>query len=503
MNNQAKENWDVIVVGAGTAGMPTAIFAAQRGAKVLLIEQDTKVGGTLHYSGGQMAATGTRLHKERGIDDSPQEFLDDMRRICHDTFDEPMFRIHAENSGDTIDWLLDLNYNVDPECPGVLMVHEPYFTRRSFWSPDEGKGLINCIEPALMAEVEKGGIELRLGMECIELRRDDSGAVIGVRTKTIMGTEKTKEGTEHDYNGDNVVVTSGGYAANRDLFKKYSPHTPHYSSTNPNSQGKGIKLLDAVGAKIEGGENAIPSYGCVLDDPNDPMCSTYIGGEGNALSGYVWLDTAPQSRQPWEVHVNINGERFLREDIPSVDDRELALEKQPEWRHFLVFDEGVRQNAPKITPFWTNEEFKAALGTHPSFLKADTLDDLANQMGVDADTLDATIHRYNGFVADQKDPDFGRECLPKQIKKAPFYAIQCVGMSVMSSAGVVTDETFNVVDTNGKAIPNLYAAGEVLGFGRMGGHAFIPGGSVTPALTFGRLLGQSILQWRRNTDAAD
>jgi fumarate reductase flavoprotein subunit len=166
-----------------------------------------------------------------------------------------------------------------------------------------------------------------------------------------------------------------------------------------------------------------------------------------------------------------------------------------------VFDEGVRQNAPKITAFWTDEEFKAALGTHPSFLKADSLEDLAAQMNVDTETFLATAERYNGFVRDGKDPDFGRECLPKQIMKPPYYAIRCVGMSVMSPAGVVTDETFNVVGADGKTIPNLYAAGEVLGFGRLNGPAFIPGGSVTPALTFGRMLGQTLLQWRRNEEA--
>ncbi len=494
MADKSEISWDVIVVGAGTAGMPTAIFSAQRGAKVLLVEQDNKVGGTLWYSGGQMATGGTRLHDERGIDDTPQEFLDDMRRICHDTFNEPMMRIHAENSGETLNWLLDLGYNVDPECPGVLMVHEPYFTKRSFWSPEEGKALIKCIKPALMAEVEKGGIALLLETECTGLLRDGNGAVTGICVNT-------KGGADEEFHGDNVVVTTGGYAANPDMFQKYSPGTPHYSSTNPSSQGKGITLLESVSAKIEGGENVLPSYSCVLDDPDDPMCATYIGGEGNALSDYVWLDTSPQSRQPWEVHVNIRGERFLREDIPSVDERELELKKQPEWRHYLIFDEGVRQNAPKITTAWTDKEFKDALGTHPSFLRADTLEDLAAQLDCDAATLTATIERYNGFVRDQHDPDFGRECLPKEIKKPPFYSIKCVGMSVMSPAGVVTDGTFNVVGEDGNTIPNLYAAGEVLGFGRLNGKAFIPGGSVTPALTFGRLLGQNILQWRRNEGA--
>ena len=482
------DHWDVIVVGAGTAGMPTAIFAAQRGARVLLVEKDHKVGGTLWYSGGQMAAADTRLHRERGIDDTPEEFLADMRRISHDTFNEPVMRILAQNAADTIDWLLDLDYNVDPECPGVLMVHEPYMIRRSFWSPEEGKALIKCIEPALMREVEAGDIELRLETECVSLLLDESGGVAGITTLS-------KDGQLEEHAGDNVVITSGGYAANPEMFQEFSPGTPHYSATNPRSLGKGIELMQSVDAKIEGGDNVLPSYSCVLDNPDDPMCNTYIGGEGNALSDYVWLDTAPQSRQPWEIHLNLKGERFVREDLPSIHQREVAFKKQPEWRMFIVFDEGVRQNAPPITTAWDEHELKAALGSHPSFLKADTLDELATQMGLDPAVLQATVQRYNGLVRSGEDPDFGREFLPKQLIKPPFYAIQCVGMSVMSPAGVVTDERFNVVTNSGTTVPNLYAAGELLGFARLGGEAFIPGGGVTPALTFGRLLGQKILQW--------
>lgn len=480
--------WDVIVVGAGTAGMPTAIFAAERGARVLMVEHDNRVGGALHYSGGQMAATGTRLHKERGIDDSPEEFLEDIRRISHNTHNEELIKIVTRESGAAIDWLLDLGYQVDPVCPAILIVHEPYMTKRSFWGLEKGLSIINALEPRVRALAAQGKIDLRFETEFVGLMRAANGAITGIETRS-----KTDAIERHE--GANVVVTTGGYAASPEMFARYSPGRPYYSATNPRAKGSGLSILATAGAKVEGGDKVLPSYSCILDDPDDPTCRTFIGGPGDALSAYVWLDTAPQSRLPWEVHVNIKGERFLREDVASVDHREVELRKQPEWRFFIVFDEGVRQNAPKITRTWTDEQLKAALGTHPSFLKAQTLSDLAQQTGMDAKTLAGTLDRYNSFVAAGHDPDFGREFLPRKIAKPPFYAIRCVGMSVMSPAGVVVDTEFRVIDTAGKPIPNLYAAGEILGYARLGGEAFVPGMSVTPALTFGRLLGKQILRW--------
>lgn len=484
--------WDVIVVGAGTAGMPTAIFAAERGARVLLVEHDNKVGGALHYSGGQMAATGTRLHRERGIDDSPDEFLEDIRRISHNTHNEDMIRIVTRESGATIDWLLDLGYQVDPVCPAILIVHEPYMTKRSFWGLEKGLSIIKALEPRVRTLAAEGRIDLRFETEFVGLLRGENGAVTGIETRD-------RDGVRAQHVGANVVVTTGGYAASPEMFERFSPGRPYYSATNPRAKGSGLAILSAAGAKVEGGDKVLPSYSCVLDDPRDPTCKTFIGGSGDALSAYVWLDTAPQSRLPWEVHVNINGERFVREDVASVDHREVELRKQPEWRFFIVFDEGIRQNAPKITRTWSDDELKAALGAHPSFLKAPTLDNLARQMNVDASVLASTLTRYNGFVAMGHDPDFGREFLPRKIAKPPFYAIRCVGMSVMSPAGIVVDTQFRVIDATGKPIPNLYAAGEILGYARLGGEAFVPGMSVTPALTFGRLLGKQVLQWRRNS----
>ena len=488
--------WDVIVVGAGTAGMPAAIFASQRGAKVLLIEQDYKVGGTLHFSGGQLAAAGTRLAREKGIDDTAEEHYANIMRICNGTADPELTRTWVQQAGPTIDWLMSLGFDMAPEPPAVLDVHEPYDARRSYWGNEAGLSLIKAMKQALETEIASGGVTLKLETEFIDLLRDSGGRVTGV---TVRSKQADKA---EDYAGENVVIATGGYAANREMFAKYSPGLPYCSATNPQSKGTGLAALEAAGAGIDGGDKVIPSYGCVLDDPDDPTSRTFIGGPGDALSAYVWLNTSPQFRRPWEIHVNLEGKRFVREDVPSVDARERALLEQREWKFFIFFDEGIRQNAPPITSRWSEAALKHALGTHPSFLKAETLEGLAEQMRVSSAALQKTIAEYNEAVAEQKDGMFGREFLPRRINKAPFYAIRSTGMTVMSPAGVKLDSRCRVLDQNERPIPNLYAAGEVMGYTRLSGKAYVPGSSVTPAIALGRMLGREILQWGRDISEA-
>ena len=101
------DEWDVIVVGAGTAGIPTAIFAGQRGARVLLVEADDKIGGTLHWSTGQMTAAGTKLQKKLGIDDHPDWHYADCHRISGGTVHPVLGRLAIDNAADSFDWLTD------------------------------------------------------------------------------------------------------------------------------------------------------------------------------------------------------------------------------------------------------------------------------------------------------------------------------------------------------------------------------------------------------------
>ena len=132
------QDYDVIVVGAGTAGIPAAGFAAMRGARVLLIEAADRIGGTLFLSGGNMSAGGTRVQAAKGIDDSPDRHYDDIMRISRYSADSTMVRLAVDNAPDTIHWLLDIGFEMLPEMPVINYGHEAYTVPRTYWGPKLG-----------------------------------------------------------------------------------------------------------------------------------------------------------------------------------------------------------------------------------------------------------------------------------------------------------------------------------------------------------------------------
>ena len=123
------QDWDVIIAGAGTAGIPAAIFAARRGARVLLLEHADTVGGTLHISGGQLSAAGNRMQADKGIEDSPQEHFDDVMRITKGTADAKMVRLAVDNAPGTLDWLLANGFEPLPDHPVIHFGTNPTASR--------------------------------------------------------------------------------------------------------------------------------------------------------------------------------------------------------------------------------------------------------------------------------------------------------------------------------------------------------------------------------------
>ena len=172
--------WDVIVIGAGSAGLPLAIKAAERGARVLQLEADYRVGGTLFWSSGQIAGAGTRLQKQCGIDDSPDEHYRDAQRIAHGTIDPVVLRLTVDNAAATIDWLMDLGFAPAPGTPVAGEAHEAYSTRRYLWGTKQAISILETLKPVHDRLVAQGKIELRLQHRMTRLLTDGRGAVTGV-----------------------------------------------------------------------------------------------------------------------------------------------------------------------------------------------------------------------------------------------------------------------------------------------------------------------------------
>jgi len=465
--------YDVIVVGAGSAGLPLAIRAAERGARVLQLEADYRIGGTLHWSSGQISAAGTRLQRAQGIDDSPDEHFRDAQRIAHGRIDPVVLRLFVDHAAATIDWLMDLGFVPAPGTPVAGEAHEAYSTRRYLWGANKGLSILEALRPTHDRLVREDRIDLRLQTRMTQLLTEARGAVIGVRAHTPEG--------EVEFRGRKVVLASGGYAANPELWKKLTPRYPLCSHANPYSRGDGIVAAAALGAPVDGSDNFLCTFAGVLEDPADPRSGAF-------------LLLSPGARKVWEIFVDQRGRRFMQEDHPSIDYRERSLLRQPGTRMNIIFDHAILQNAATITLDPT-AAYRARFGRHPAFLKAKTLAELARKLDVPPANLQRTVRDYNAAVDAGTDRGQGKQFLIRRIEKPPFYAIKAQGLTVLSPAGLKVDRRLRVIGDDGRPIRNLHAAGEVLGFARTSGDAFVGGLSLTPALTFGRLLGEQLLEW--------
>ena len=466
-------NWDIICIGAGSTGLPLAIKAAEKGAKVLQIEADNRIGGTLFWSSGQIAAAGTNLQKRHGIEDSPDEHYEDAQHVANQQIDPTVLRLFVDNAADTINWLEDIGFKPAEETPVAGEAHEAYSTRRYLWGENQAISILDVMKPLHEQLVKEKKIDLRLEHRFKELIMDKAGAAIGIKVET-------KEGIK-EFFGENIVLASGGYAASKEVWNELNPEIPLASRCNPFSRRDGIIAAKKHGAIVDGAEKYLCTFAGWLNDPQDPT-----SGEFLLLS--------PKARNVWEVFVNSEGKRFMQEDHQSIDYRERALLKQPGMEMNIIFDSAILQNASPLT-LLDNEEYRNKFGNHPTFVKASSINDLALKLGVPQKNLEQTINDYNKSVEEKNDKEWNKYFLIRKIEKAPFYAVKAMGITVLGPSGLAVDSNLQVLKKDGSRIQNLYAGGEILGFGRTSGNAFVGGLSLTPALTFGKILGEKILSW--------
>lgn len=473
--------WDVVIIGAGTTGMPAALFAAERGAKVLVVEQAPYAGGTLHIAAGQISAAGTRLQAAKGIVDSADRHYEDILRITEGHTHKGFARLAADHSADTLHWLLDLGWRPMDEHP-VLFGKNPYSVPRTYWGKNAGVDLLRAIRPVFMAAVDDGRIALKLDHELVDLIQDQSGTVSGVVIRNNRGQTERVSAT-------NILLATGGFGSGHARFIEYTGF-PCYSWAWSFNTGKGAELAIKAGSVMKHREHFIPRFAGVID-PRDPSRVERV------------TETAPARRPPWEIYVSSEGKRFVAEDDDDIPhQRERLFRKVPDITFWAIYDEAIRRAAPPLFDRLSDAEVDARLNDHPSYVRADSLDDLARRTRLPVATLNATIAEYNAAVASGRDP-FGRKHMPKPIVAPPFYAIRHHGIGSTTIPGIAADTNMRVLRANGSAIPGLYAAGEILGMGLHSAGAFVGGMGLMPALTYGRLLGQRLLQWGKPRAAAE
>lgn len=466
------QHYDVIVVGGGTAGIPCALFAAQGGARVLLIEKSPALGGTLFWSTGQIAGAGTVFQQRLGITDSPDAHFADCMRINENTADPALTRLTVDHAGDTINWLAKHGFEVMAGHPVTGIGHDHFTARRYQQGVKSGLSILNAFLPSLEASIARQQISLLTGTAVQGLIQENSGKVVGVTASGPLGTQ--------DFRGSHVVLASGGCAANPRLFEDLHGVPLYAKTAYPTSQGDGLILGMSAGGAIVGGEKYASLPGLVPDAWQYPA------------QMHAWAPLHPTVRQPWEILVNAHGERFVREDHPSVHQIERGIYRQPGHRHWAIFDAEMLAQSEPIIPDWSRDRLANEYQTHPMFSRAMTLEELAFRAGINASSLRRNIDDYNRRQQTAQADRFGRTHRPMTIEKAPFYAIAMQGWTLVSFAGLSVNRNFQVLNPQRKAISNLYAIGEVIGAGATSGAAYTNGMLVTPAITFGRLLGSAL-----------
>lgn len=457
---------DIVVVGAGPAGMTAGIYAAEGGADVLVLEKMSTVGGAGAISSGATDSYGSQFAKEKGIEDSAEQLKADMTTAGHGYNQEDLVDLFIENAGETFDWLVSLGVEYGDPTPS-----EEHSVNRVFLATGSGVSITNAIEK----RCEEAGVEILLETKATELITQD-GKVTGVKAEG-------SDGTAYEIYANAVVLATGGYGANSDLLTDSLASTPYYGAAC--STGDGHLMAQAVGAEL-----VHMDFGKVY-----PGGWEYADGKAKISLGYTLLAV----QQEGAIIVNSDGVRTFREGGLNYEFKN-AIRSDKNNVNYLVLDTAAFDvwktavNSKQRGNLGSEEDIENAIAANgtskPVIYHADTLEEVAALAGMDGETLKATVDKWNTYVENGVDEDFGRTTLSRKIGEGPYYLIAEKTRFATTLGGVVINTNFEVHTAEGTVIPGLYAIGEIA-FG-VNGDDTIQGTPLTWAISSGRLVGQQL-----------
>ncbi len=440
---------DVVVIGAGGAGMTAAIMLNQAGTNFVLLEKMPYAGGNTTKATGGMNAAETHYQKEQGIEDSTALFAADTMKGGHALNDPALVAVMANESAGAIDWL----DTIGAELPKISFSGGASVNR--IHAPEDGSGVGAFLVDRFSAKLKELGVEIMYDTAATELLTDEEGKICGVKA----------EGAEYNYTFrcKAVILATGGFGANEAMYTQYRPDLKGTVTTNaPGATGDGIIMAQALGAALVDIEQI--QLHPTVEQTTSILITESVRGDGAIL-------------------VNQGGVRFTNELLTrdAVSAAELEQEGQYAW---IIFDQNLRDHLKA-----TEKYVKSGIT-----VQADTIEGLAEQLGIAPDVLKKTVGDWNGYVKDQRDPDFGRTTgMNADLTTAPYYAIKIAPGIHHTMGGVKIDTRARVINTEGKEIPGLFAAGEVCG-GVHGGNR-LGGNAVADIVIFGRIAAQSVLDY--------
>ena len=483
---------DIVVVGAGGAGMTAALTAADAGKSVLLIESQPAVGGNSVKSTGGMNAAKTAYQdantfgEAAGVEKTlkaaeayadneaitalaatvktqweawqaaPEGYFDSTELFALDTIiggkglnDPELVNTLVNNSAAAIEYLDSIGIHLNNVAAfggaSVKRIHRPV--------NDEGKVVsvgaytVPLLEKAVAANDK---LALMTNLTATKLLVDENGAVCGLEAEAGDGYKVTVKAKA-------VVLTTGGFGANLDMVVQYKPELEGFMTTNAAGiQGQGILMAMEIGADTVDMEQ-IQIHPTVQADTAS-LITEGLRGDGAIL-------------------INANGERFI-DEVGTRDVVSAAEIAQPGSFSWLIVDQKMVDASSVIQGYISRG----------LMLQGDSCEALANELGIPADAFAATMEKWNGYVAEKNDPDFGRTSFAAPLDTAPFYAVKVTAGIHHTMGGLKIDSQTHVLNKEGQIIPGLFAAGEVTG-GVHGGNR-LGGNAVADFVVFGRIAGQ-------------
>lgn len=462
---------DVIIVGGGAAGMTACIRAEELGLNVILVEKMSFMGGAVSISGGNQVVMGSNMQKEAGVtEDTVASMVEDFMANGANLNVPELLTLYAENVGTTSDWLQEKGVTFDTES-GLHKLAEYSYDRELAYT-GSGAGAAQNMRNAI-ADTDA---QVLLNTRANELIVDEAGAVIGVKA--------SDDNTNYTLNAKAVLLATGGYGNNKDLLNEEMQSALYYGPAS--STGDGIIMataegIDAATRLMEFGKRYPNGV-----EVSEGIAKSTIGGNITA-----WTMSA--------ILVNAEGHRVVNEKASNRTILEAELQQTNQMLYLLMDEETFSVWKTKLSGAGISEadvdSYLANNGsTTPVFAHADTLEELAAIVNMDGEVLKATVEKYNGYVQNGVDEEFGRsaEFMTMLIGEGPYYLVEQKPRFATTMGGLVVNPALEVENTAGNVISGLYAAGEVAG-GVMGDDS--PSGANNGwAVTSGKLAAESIAE---------
>ena len=439
---------DIVIIGAGGAGMTAAINAKQAGKDVILIEKMPYAGGNTTKATGGMNAAETHYQAEQGIEDSVEQFVEDTMEGGHNINDRDLVETMAENSAEGIDWLDSIG------APLPKVSFSGGATNARIHAPEDGSGVGAYLVTSMLKKVDELDIDVMYNTKATELISQDG---------TVTGVKAESNDTNYTIKAKAVILATGGFGNNEDMIVEYREDLKGTVTTSaPGITGDGIVMAEEVGADLVDIDQI--QLHPTVEQKTSMLITESVRGDGAIL-------------------VNQEGKRFT-DELLTRDVVSAAELEQPGSYAYIIFDQRLREGL-KATEKYISTGIT---------VQGDTIEELAEKIDVDPKTLADTLNNWNKYVADQNDPDFGRTTgMDNDLSQAPYYAIKIAPGIHHTMGGVHIDTSARVIDKDGNTIPGLFAAGEVVG-GVHGGNR-IGGNAVADIVVFGKIASDSAVEW--------